>query len=359
MLSQFAVNELFERWPALAALAHLPLAELPTPVEEMSRVSAKVDSSVWIKRDDLSGSRYGGNKVRKLEFLLGRARQKGADTLITCGGVGSHHVFATAFYGREHGFETHAVLTSQPYHPHVEDQLRADLAVGAHLHTAKSVSHLVRKLLRLTALLRLQGKHPYVIPFGGSNVWGTLGLVNAGLEVASQIDAGLCLDPDAVYVACGSCATAAGIALGMAAGGVDTKVIAVRATDRWLANPFHVRRLIYRAQHVLRHVEPRFPDVAARAFASVQFDHAEFGKGYGLSTPASEAAEHLAASAGITLDPTYTGKALASLLRDAENERRGQKLLFWNTLSSAPMTPFLDGAGEAPEEFVRLLTLQE
>jgi D-cysteine desulfhydrase len=359
MLSQFAVNELFERWPALAGLAHQPLAELPTPVEEMSRVSARVDSSVWIKRDDLSGPRYGGNKVRKLEFLLGRARQKGADTLITCGGVGSHHVFATAFYGREHGFETHAVLTSQPYHPHVEDQLRADLAVGAHLHAARHVSQLVREVIRLTALLRIQGKRPYVIPFGGSNVWGTLGLVNAGLEMAKQIDAGLCPDPDAVYLACGSCATAAGIALGLAAGGVDTKVVAVRATDRWLANPFHVRRLIYRAEHVLRKIEPRFPPVAGRAFASVQFDHDEFGKGYGIPTPASEAAEQLAASCGVQLDPTYTSKALASLLRDAESERRGQHLLFWNTLSSAPLTPFLETAPEAPEEFVRLLTLQE
>jgi 1-aminocyclopropane-1-carboxylate deaminase/D-cysteine desulfhydrase-like pyridoxal-dependent ACC family enzyme len=291
--------------------------------------------------------------------LLGRARQKAADTLITVGGIGSHHVFATALYGREHGFETHAVLTSQPYHPHVEDQVRADLAVGAQLHPARNVSHMVREVLRLTATLRVQGKRPYVIPFGGSNVWGTLGLVNAGLEMSAQIDGGLCPDPDAVYVACGSCATTAGVALGLAAGGVDTKVVAVQATDRWLANPFHVKRLIYRAQQVLRQREPRFPDVAARAFASVQFDHSEFGKGYGLSTPASEAAEHLAASAGITLDPTYTSKAFASLLRDAENERRGQKLLFWNTLSSAPMAPFLEDAPEAPEAFVRLLTLQE
>ncbi len=359
MLSQFAVNELFERWPALASLPHQPLAELPTPVEEMGPVSAKVDSDVWIKRDDLSAPRYGGNKVRKLEFLLGRARQKGADTLITCGGVGSHHVFATAFYGREQGFEVQAVLTSQPYHPHVEDQLRADLAVGAQLYAARHVSHLVRKVLHLAAVQRIQGKRPYVIPLGGSNVWGTLGLVNAGLELATQIDAGLCPDPDAVYVACGSCATTAGIALGLAAGGVDTKVVAVRATDRWMANPFHVRRLIYRAEHVLRRLEPRFPEVARRANASVEFDHDEFGRGYGIATPASEAAEQLAATADITLDPTYTSKALASLLRDAETDRRGQKLLFWNTLSSAPLAPFLEDAGEAPEEFVRLLTLQD
>jgi len=359
MLSQFAVNELFERWPALSALAHVPLAELPTPVEELSQVSHKVDSGVWIKRDDLSARRYGGNKVRKLEFLLGRAKQKGADTLITAGGVGSHHVFATSFYGREHGFETHAVLTPQPYHPHVEDQVRADLAIGTQLYTAKNVSHLVREVLRLATLLRIQGRRPYVVPIGGSNVWGTLGLVNAGLELAKQIDAGLCPDPHAVYVACGSCSTAAGIALGLSAGGVDTKVVAVRVTDRLLANPLQVHRLIHRAEHLLREIEPRFPEVARRAYASVEFDHREFGRGYGLTTPASDAAEHLAAGSGIQLDPTYTGKAFASLLRDAENARRGQPLLFWNTLSSAPLGPFLEGAPEAPERFVRLLTLQD
>ncbi|MFT3926077.1 MAG: pyridoxal-phosphate dependent enzyme [Myxococcales bacterium] len=353
------MNELFERWPALSALAHVPLAELPTPVEELSQISEKVDSGVWIKRDDLSARRYGGNKVRKLEFLLGRAKKKSADTLITAGGVGSHHVFATAFYGREHGFETHAVLTSQPYHPQVEDQLRADLAVGAHLYAATSVSHVVREVIRLTAKLRLQGRRPYVIPIGGSNVWGTLGLVNAGLELATQIDAGLCPDPQAVYLACGSCASVAGVALGLAAGGVDTTVVAVRATDRLLANPLQVRHLIYRAERVLRDLEPRFPEVARRAFASVVFDHREFGRGYGLSTPASEAALQLAASSGIELDPTYTSKAFASLLRDAENERRGQKLMLWDTLSSAPLAPFLANAPEAPEQFVRLLTLQD
>jgi D-cysteine desulfhydrase len=359
MLSQFVVNELFERWPALSALSHVQLAELPTPVEPLSKVADKVDSSVWVKRDDLSGLRYGGNKVRKLEFLLGRAKAKGADSLVTVGGVGSHHVFATAFYGRELGFTTHALLMPQPYHPHVEDQLRAGLAVGARLHGARNVSQMIRDVIKLVAKLRLEGKRPYVIPFGGSNVWGTLGLVNAGLELSAQVDAGLCPDPDAVYVACGSCATAAGIALGLAAGGVDTRVVAVRATERLLANPMILKHLVFKASAVLRGLEPRFPEVAERALASIELDHLEYGRGYGLPTPASEAALQLGETAGLTLDPTYTSKALASLLRDAESERRGQKLLFWNTLSSASLEPFLQRAPEAPEEFVRLLTLYE
>jgi D-cysteine desulfhydrase len=182
--------------------------------------------------------------------------------------------------------------------------------------------------------------------------------VNAGLELARQIDAGECPDPDAIYVACGTCATAAGLALGLAAAGVDTQVVAVRATDRLLANPLHLRRLVYKAEHVLRSLEPRFPQVAGRAFQSIELDHVEFGRGYGQPTPSSEAAAQLAGREGVTLDPTYTSKALACLLRDAEVERHGQKLLFWNTLSSAPMEPFLEQAPEAPEEFIRLLTLE-
>src|SRR3954451_24773034 len=173
MLSQFVVNELLERWPALSALPHVTLTELPTPVEPLSKVSDKVDSSVWIKRDDLTARRYGGNKGRKLEFVLGQAQKQRADTLITAGGVGSHHVFATALYGRQYGFTTHAVLMPQPYHAHVEEQLRADLAVGAVLHRAHNVSHVVREVMLLALKQRLKGKRPYIVPLGGSNVWGT------------------------------------------------------------------------------------------------------------------------------------------------------------------------------------------
>src|SRR5690606_34083336 len=109
--------------------------------------------------------------------------------------------------------------------------------------------------------------------------------VNAGLELAKQIDAGLCPDPHAVYVACGSCATSAGLALGLAAGGVSTTVVAVRTTDRLFANPFRLKRLVYHAEHLLRRRDPHFPQVAGRAFESLLLDHVEFGKGYGKPTP--------------------------------------------------------------------------
>jgi 1-aminocyclopropane-1-carboxylate deaminase/D-cysteine desulfhydrase-like pyridoxal-dependent ACC family enzyme len=356
------VNALVERWPKLARLGRIELASLPTPVEPLPRISETLDSEIWVKRDDLTAARYGGNKVRKLEYLLAAAKQRGCNTLITAGSVGSHHVFATALYGRDHGFETYAALTPQPYARHVEDQLRAGLAVGAHLYPVRGLGEVAKRMLELSVRLRFWGRKPFLIPLGGSNVYGTLGFVNAGLELAQQIDAGLCPDIDAIYVAAGTCATVAGIALGVAAGGVKTQVIGARVTDRLLANPLRIAKLIHDADKLLRQLEPRFPEVVERAIASVQLDSHAFGEGYGRSTPGTDAARDLAASEGLLLDETYTAKAFACMLREAGASsdggiRRGQKLLYWHTLSSASLEPFLREAPEAPERFVKLMTL--
>ncbi len=356
------MNALVERWPQLASLARVELATLPTPVEPLPRISEALDSEIWVKRDDLTAARYGGNKVRKLEYSLAAAKRRGANVLITAGAVGSHHVFATALYGRELGFETYAALTPQPYARHVEDQLRAGLAVGAHLYPVRGLGEVAKRMLELSVRLRFWGRKPFVLPLGGSNVYGTLGFVNAGLELAQQIDAGTCPDIDAIYVAAGTCATVAGIALGLAAGGVKTQLVGVRVTDRLLANSLHIAKLIHDAERLLRKHEPRFPEVAERALASIRLDAHEFGEGYGRSTTASDAARDLANSEGLTLDETYTSKTFACMLRDADpsnggGTRRGQKLLYWHTLSSAPMEPFLKDAPEAPERFVKLMTL--
>jgi len=352
-----SVNALVERWPLLSSLERVALASLPTAVEPLTRTSDKLETEVWVKRDDLTASAYGGNKVRKLEYLLAHAKSRGADTLVTAGAVGSHHVFATSYFGREHGFETYAVLTPQPYHRHVEEQLRADLAIGAHLYPATGLTEVSRRVAELALRLRFWGRRPQIIPLGGSNVQGTLAFVNAGLELAAQIDAGLCPDVDGVYVATGTAATVAGIALGLAAGGVRTEVVAVRVYGRLFANRARIGQLIARTAALLRSLDPRFPEVSRRALASVRIDGHELGRGYGLPTPGSEAAREIGGSEGLLLDDTYTSKALACLVREAAGERKGRKLLYWHTLSSASLQPFLEGASEPPERFVKLMTL--
>jgi D-cysteine desulfhydrase len=350
------VSVLFERWPKLSALARVELATLPTPVHALPRIAQRIDADVWVKRDDATGARYGGNKVRKLEFVLAEARRTGADSLITLGAVGSHHVFATALYGTELGFRVHAVLMPQPFHAEVDDQVRADFAVGAELYAAGSMREALLKVGQLVVAQRWKRKTPYVIPLGGSTVEGCLGYVNAGLELAQQVEAGDCPDPDAIYVACGSCGTAAGLAVGLAAAGMRTQLVAVRVADAWLSNRLHLSHLIQQSVERLRRCDPRFPDVAQAALHSISLRHDQLGAGYGMPTPEGEAAAHLAlGDALLHLDATYTSKALAALLRDAATERRGQRLLFWNTLSSAPLAPFLAGAPETPEAFVRLM----
>jgi 1-aminocyclopropane-1-carboxylate deaminase/D-cysteine desulfhydrase-like pyridoxal-dependent ACC family enzyme len=349
------VNSLAERWPTLSALPRLTLAGLPTPLVEMPVLSERLDTEVWVKHDDVTAHAYGGNKVRKLEYLLADARQRGADTLITTGAVGSHHVFATALFGRDHGFETHAVLVPQPTTPHVEEQVRAMLSVRARLHVAEHYREVPRRMAALVVKLRLMGRKPFVIPAGGSSVRGTLGYVNAGVELAQQLDAGRGNDPDAIYVACGTCATAAGLALGLAAAGVRTRVVAVRVTDRLLANKLRLSVLVKKTSELVRSIEPRFPEVSARAIASLDVDAIELGKGYGKPTPSSEAARRLASHDGLELDPTYTSKALACLLREAEAEMHGKRLIYLHTLSSVDMTPYLKSAPPIPDEIFSLL----
>jgi D-cysteine desulfhydrase len=351
------VNALVERWPELARLARIELTDLPTPVELMASASEKLDSEIWVKRDDLTAAKYGGNKVRKLEYLLGHARERRAKTLVTAGSVGSHHVFACALYGAECGFETYAVVTPQPYDRHVEEQLRAQLGAGAHLYPARHLAEVAHRMAELTLRLRFWGRRPYVVPLGGSNLYGTLAYVNAGVELAQQVDAGMCPDFDAVYVATGTAATVSGLALGLAAGGMRTRVVGVRVFDRLFANRARIGHLIKLASDRLSELEPRFPSVAARAMASIELDQDEIGRGYGWPTPASSAARELAASEGLLLDDTYTSKTLAALVRDAHGERRGCKLLFWNTLSSASLASWVRSVPEAPERFVKLMTL--
>ena len=143
---------LAQNFPALSMVPHVPLAQTTKVqhVEELSR-----HAEVWVKRDDQTSSVYGGNKVRKLEFLLGDARQRDAKTLVTAGAWGSHHVLATTLFGTKWGFNVHAVMVPQPLTPHAENNLRCVVGAGAKLHpvrswiaTAPTVAGLVASLNR-------------------------------------------------------------------------------------------------------------------------------------------------------------------------------------------------------------------
>jgi 1-aminocyclopropane-1-carboxylate deaminase/D-cysteine desulfhydrase-like pyridoxal-dependent ACC family enzyme len=326
---------LFERLPRLADLVpFLPLADgLPTPVEQ-------VEDELWVQRDDLTASGYGGNKVRKLEFVLPVAARRGGP-LVTAGGIGSHHVLAAAFYGHKLGLPVDAVLYPQPATDDVRHTAHAIAALGV------AVTAIGNRYLMPVALARrlaaLAPRQPYLLWPGASTPLGTLGYVSAGIELADAFDAAGEPEPDLVVVPFGSGGTAVGVALGLAvAGWTGCRVLAVRVADRSVANPAVARALEAGTSALLAlgGWRPR-P-------ARLDITGAWFGAGYGhRSTPGREAAR-IGASLGLALEPTYTEKAFAAALAEY---RRGARIVFVQTYAgpaSASLTPSAAGSVSAP-----------
>lgn len=341
---------LAQRFHKLSSLAHLPLSR-PTPVERLDGLSDETGSDLWVKRDDRSAELYGGNKVRKLEFLLADARRRGCKSIVTTGAYGSHHVLATSLFGAHWSFNVHAVVVAQPWTSHVEENLRCVLGAGTEVHRARAWPIVATKTASLLAGLTARGLSPYRVPHGGSSTVGTLGYVEAGLELAGQIDSGEIPEPSAIFVALGSGGTVAGLSVGLAAMGFTTPVIGVRVTPRLVCNRAVVVNLINSTVRYLRNIDPSFPDVAKGAGRLLKVHSDHYGGGYGVVDGATTEALKRSERSGLTLDPTYTGKAFAAFLSAAASGRNGRRLLFWNTLSSADLSPLLAVAPPIPSEF--------
>jgi 1-aminocyclopropane-1-carboxylate deaminase/D-cysteine desulfhydrase-like pyridoxal-dependent ACC family enzyme len=324
---------LFERTPGLrTALPRLPLGRFPTPVE-MLDIAGR---SMLVKRDDLCADGYAGNKVRKLEFLLGAARAAGAVRLVTAGAAGSHHAFATAFHGRRHGFATSLVLFPQRLTTHVRDMLLLDHAVGAELRWVPRMEAVPYGMWR--ARRAHTADAPIIIPPGGSNATGSIGYVNAALELAAQIDSGLAPRPSRIHLAAGTLGTAAGLAVGLAWAGLDVPVVATRITSKLVANDRVLRKLVGGCVRLLREAGAETPSPAA-ALRLLELRHDQIGTGYGHATDAGDAAQDAFSELGLHLDPTYTAKAAAGLLADPSPGLP----LFWHTLSAvAPLDLLAD-----------------
>lgn len=310
----------------------MTLTTLPTPVEPLERLGRERGiARLWIKRDDLTGTLYGGNKPRKLEFLLGAARAAGRRSVMTFGGIGTHHGLATTICARAVGLRTILVLIPQPVTPHVQRCLLLDHAYGAEIHLARNVGDVVRRGLVLLARGRLRGDVPAVVPTGGTSAVGSAGYVNAALELAAQVAAGVMPEPDAIFVPLGSGGTLAGLALGLRLAGLRTRVVGVLVTDLLPPSPARLARL---ARACARRLAPDVPAVDVRPD---DFDVVRdfIGPGYGAPTPAAEEARALLGRLeGIGLETTYTAKCLAALLHlAAAPPYRDRTLLFWNTFS--------------------------
>ena len=329
---------LFREYPLLGErLPHIPLGEFPTPVEELPRLGAALGiGNLYIKRDDLSGGVYGGNKVRKLEFLLGETVRDGAKEVMTFGAAGSNHALATAIYARQAGLKSISMLTPQPNARYVRRNLLMSHAVGAELHHYPGSDALREGTNEQLRFHRgKSGALPRIIPLGGTTLLGTSGFVNAAFELRDQIRSGLLPEPDHLYVALGSMGTADGLFLGLLAAGLRTRMHAVRVVAENIANPDTVHQLFQDTNTLLHSADPTFPLIPF-SFERFELHEEFFGERYALFTPEGVEAIHLMQrEEGVSLDGTYTGKTFAALIRDARNgELRGKTALFWNTLNS-------------------------
>ncbi len=332
------------RFPQLAArLPWQALADLPTALEAAPRFGAALGiPSLLVKRDDLSGRPYGGNKVRKLEYLLGDALAGGCDAVLTFGAAGSNHALATAIYARQLGLDCHAVISDQVQTPWVADTLRWHLQLGTQLTPAASYA----QMLETAATIRAQ--HPggaerlYEIPWGGSSPLGTLGFVAAGFEIAAQL-ADLGLEESArIYLACGTMGSVAGLLLGLYLADSDATVVGVPILPQERVTAPAVGALCKAAHQEMQQRDanvPSCPDLLSR----LEFRSAFFGTGYAEATPEGLEAMQLARDlADLKVETTYTAKALACLIADARSGRlAGCTPVFWQTWNSQPKPPGL------------------
>ena len=329
------------------------LANLPTPAGDVLIDHASGRRTISIKYDNLTGDLYGGNKVRKLEYLLKHAGEKHRRRIATFGAAGSNHALATALYSRRLGFDCTCFLSHQAKTP------MAPATLNMHIRNGTDLVRYGGSYAKRIATLRenLWGKNVWILPMGGSSWLGAVGYVNAALELSDQVASGAVSAPDRIYVATGTMGTAAGLALGLALGDLPTEVHAVRVSDPWLMNQESLHRLIGKTALMLHRADAKIPaDLASRVRIVVRDDY--FAGGYAATNEATDAAVRFGTEQlAIKLETTYTGKAMAALLDDLDDVRfADKKFLFWNTYSSAKLPVPIDKPLDEtalPDEFMR------
>src|SRR6266516_1769919 len=316
-------------------LERVPLGEGPTPVRELTHLGEqRGQAPIWIK-DDGAYSAFGGNKARKLEWLLADARRRRKRTILTGGALGTNHGLVTALFARRLGMRTVLVLMPQPESAHVRRQLERIRATGAELHFPRGVW----RAYALAAWLMLgraspPANLPYFLRPGGSVPLGCVGYVEAAIELSEQIRAGELPEPSHLVVALGSGGTAAGLLAGLRLAGLRSRLVCILVNDLVRVDERTVARLARRTLRLLRKrgSSVRAIEVAA---AEIEIERGWLGPGYGHSTPAADrATRRLGEREDIVLEPVYTAKAVAAML---DLNRRGAfgpgPLLYWHTYS--------------------------
>ena len=319
----------------LARFPRVFLAHLPTPLERLDRLTKELGGpEIWIKRDDCTGLSTGGNKTRKLEFLMAEALAQGADTVITQGATQSNHARQTAAFSAKLGLACHILLEDRTGSNDANYNTNGNVLLD-HLHGATTSRRaggvdMAAEMELLADQQRAEGRKPYVIPGGGSNPTGALGYVNCAFELVGQAnDRGLLIDH--IVTATGSAGTQAGLITGLKAlnAGIPLLGIGVRAPKE--KQEENVFALAQRTAEKLG-----CPGVVQRG--DVVADTTYVGKGYGIPREDTlEAIRMFAQLEGLLLDPVYSGKGAAGLIDLVRKGHftKGQRVVFLHTGGAA------------------------
>ena len=321
-----------------AKIAYTPLIDAPTPVERFESNVMNVPDleGLWIKRDDKTSAIYGGNKVRKLEFILPAA--KGKNEIVTLGAIGTNHGVATSIFCKIHGIKCRIILFDQPVTNTVRQNLKLMQINGAKLEyrgslTSAALHYYFARLIR---------PYSYFLPPGGSNVMGCIAYVNAAFELKQQVENGECPEPDRIICPVGSAGTLAGLTLGCQLAGLKSKVQGVRVAPSHLGiipicTTSTVAHLMKQTYRFLRKQGDNLPLVQ---LPTIDLSDDYFGQGYGYASDEGDAAIKMFENRGIVLESTYTAKAAAATLKSCR-QNPDETILYWHTFNSVVMDAHL------------------
>jgi D-cysteine desulfhydrase len=355
MTSSNSEPAIFKRYPELCkTIPWQSLGLNPTPVEPLEGFGR---DNLWMKRDDLTSSLYGGNKIRKLEFALGEVLKKQKKRVVTLGGTGTNHGLATAIFCSELGLDCTVILFDQPITRNVKRNLQL-----LHDYRAEIIYRgpFFRALLEFFIRQRVRRPLSYFLYPGGSSVLGTTGFVNAAFELKEQIDNGQMAEPSCIFCPVGSNGTMAGLILGAQLAGLNSRIVGVRVSYPRLG-PIDIcsaKAVQKLARDTYTYLRKQGADLPPLTIPMPTLLEEYLGEGYGYPTPeACEAFRLMEANKGITLDPCYTSKAFAALLDHCKEDRDPkQPLLFWNTYNSAELLkPSIPGPEPEVPPKVRLI----
>jgi D-cysteine desulfhydrase family pyridoxal phosphate-dependent enzyme len=294
--------------PELERVPRLPLALIPTPLLEAPRLAKAIGlDRLLIKRDDNTGLALGGNKARKLEYLVADATKQGADILLTIGAPQSNHCRMTAAAARVAGMDAHFIFNFPPV-KEVQGNLILDELMGATWSFSPD-KPAAERMVELAEELRSTGRSPYTIPGGGSNGLGALGYVRCGFELEEQLRA---RGEKARYVVCagGSCGTMSGLTLGLVLAGSEATLAAVSISNSVPDRVAKTRQIMEESCQIL---DLALPDALPEVWGGY------VGAGYGIPTQQSMRALQTAArTEGLILDPVYTAKAFGGVMGEIE-----------------------------------------